>query len=166
MPLLIHFLYYRNPLRSSSGRLFPRSPPRHLNCQMRILFDFSTRKKNGENKPYRARQSFVTTTTATQCPEKHQLLTVLLYLVLFLLRDWNLQCKMPLKIWLIDRLIDWLIDWSLLDRSIDWLIDWLFFDRSIDRSIDWLIDWSLFDRSVDRSVGRLIDWLICFLSVK
>ena len=155
MPPLIHSSYYLNPLRSSSGMLFPRLPPRHLNCQMRLLFDFSTRKKNGENKPYRACQSFVTTMTATQCPEKHQLVTVLLCLVLFSLRDSNLQCKMSLKIWLVDR------------STIDWLIDWLIDRCSIDCFFDRLIDWPYYDRSVDwPSYDWLIDWLIDFPSVK
>ena len=50
---------------------------------------------------------------------------------------------------LIDRLFDWLIDWS--NWLTDWLIDW-----SIKLTywlIDWLIDWS----------NWLIDWLIDWL---
>ena len=48
--------------------------------------------------------------------------------------------------WLIDRLIDRLIDW-LIDRLIasliDWSIDWV--ARLIDRLIDWLIDrWTIY----------------------
>ena len=63
-----------------------------------------------------------------------------------------------------DRLIDWLIDWSIgrlvdwiLDGLIDWLIDWLI-EFWIDQSIDWLIDW-LVDWILDWSIDRLIDWL-------
>ena len=66
--------------------------------------------------------------------------------------------------WLIDRLIDRLIDWLCM---IDWLIDWL-----LDRI--WLIDWLymsvccfcswLIDSFIDRMIYWLIDyWFIdCF----
>ena len=62
-------------------------------------------------------------------------------LVWFCLLDWSEYGEY----WLVNLLIDWLIDW-LIDRLIRWLIDWLI-DLLVDQLIDWLI-W------------RLIDWLI------
>ena len=52
-----------------------------------------------------------------------------------------------LVVWLIVRLIDWLIDQLLCVQWINWLIDWL-------------IDWLIALRSIDWLIDRSIDWLI------
>ena len=58
---------------------------------------------------------------------------------------------------LIDRSIDWLIDWLFDDWLIDWLIGWLFEDWLID----WLIGWLFEDWLID-----LMLWLVVSTSLR
>ena len=55
----------------------------------------------------------------------------------------------------IDRLIDWLIVY----RQFDWLIEWLIVYRLFDCLIDWLID----RLSIVCSIDWLIDYLLCWI---
>ena len=96
---------------------------------------------------------------------------------------WLVDCQIFgwLIDWLIECLVDWLIDWSsvwlidwLIDRMFGWLIDWQFdwlvdwlieclVDWLIDRMFGWLIDWSnvrLIYWLIDWSIGWLVSWVI------
>ena len=72
--------------------------------------------------------------------------------------DWLINCLIDWLIdridWLIDRLIDWLIDWliELIDWLIDGVSDWglsIYSSTYFDWLIDWLIDW-LTDLLIDQ----------------
>ena len=70
--------------------------------------------------------------------------------------------------WLIDRLIDWVnLRCHATDKLIDWLLDWSVLSININSKlwIDWLIEWAGAFSSINRSIDWLIDWYTAFAPV-
>ena len=73
---------------------------------------------------------------------------------------WMMQIDCCLLGWLMDGFV-WLTEWSVIDRLIDWLVQFDLIHLAVI-DWDWLVDW-FSDWMIDWCHWELIDWMIGWL---